>query len=232
MLAIAGNLYEENFIPTDIKSIGSNQNAKLVAASGANPIILTVIKRKDHPDNVDGVSTAISPAVSKNLNTHELAFEDSPNGNIEGAPVQPTMISLMDYPIVSTNSVKIKLPVLPKTLIATGTYAVLSDVKVKTSGEFKAEVADPRWEIFAPVWISDFNLPVLPSQYDIENIKQFESSALAPGEVEANQQLRWDVTVLARTNLDNNNKKRIDLGPSLFKDSTHATRSTQIFQAK
>lgn len=225
MIAIAGSQFEQQFIPTDIKTVEANQTSQLVTAAGSAPILLTVIQRKDHPDVVDRISSAIT--VLSTLSTQNMG----PNDPITA---QPTMIPLMEKPqLAANNTVKLMLPTLPTQLQKTGTYAVLSDIKVKKAGDFNAEVADARWEVYAPSWIPEFQLPLLPTQLLNQNQKSIihSNEQINPNDIQAKSQQRWDVTVLANS-VEGNSKINVDLGPRLFHDSTHATRSSQNFQTQ
>lgn len=195
MVSIAGSMYEGRFLPTDVKTIDPNQNGSLVTAAGSTPLLLSVLQRKDHPDVVDRISSALTP------------LENNP---------EPVLINLLEKPKVTPQGLQVSLPTLPSQLDATGTYAVLSEVRMKTAGEFKAEVADKKWEVYANEWVSQVELPEIPQRQ------------LGTGK------RQWDIVVMAQNSQSSKDKsgskKTVDLGPALFDASTHATRSSETFQ--
>lgn len=123
---------------------------------------------------------------------------------------EPQALPLMKDPqIVSFTEIKAD----PVTTIAgvtpVASYAVLSTVEeISTGGNATMEVLNHLWEVYDPEWSTEFHLPTWPNDKPISGKKRWEVSRIGSGI---------------------NPGKKLDLGPSMFDYSTHATHASADF---
>lgn len=199
------NLKDNLYYPSDFKNLESGQTQKLKLSTSKDPLLLTFIKKKTETQKKNYVDRASSSMMPLSLATNEL-------------------LSLIPNPqIRSRNLVRFQPPRTKTNISELATYASLATVTktVVPLDETQTPLVDTlsivrtRWELYAPSWIQEAQLPTWPKADPTED----EIDPLVT-------QQRWSVTFLGQSNKIPNNEK---LGPKLFENATHATHSSATF---
>ncbi len=188
-----------SLFPTDIKNLTPNTKTALATAKGTPPLLLTVLKNKAETQGPgsDRLSATLIPLT-------------------EG--VTPQMLAMMKNPqVISPTHVKADVVNAINGVVPVGSYAVLSAVEQKTSGNSTYEVLTRLWEVYDGNWSAEYNLPAWPNEILPPTL------ALPPGKK------RWEVSRAASNLPTAGAVKNLDLGPRMFESVTHATHSSADF---
>ncbi|GIL18760.1 MAG: hypothetical protein BroJett040_25110 [Oligoflexia bacterium] len=175
--------------PTDVKNVDAGQMVGLASLPGADINLLAILKRKTELKQGPG---------SDRISASFVPFTDR---------VKPTLLPLMNNPrIMSYHTVQVQHiePVVGLQPVAT--YAVLSKVDVRKSGNYQYENLTQLWEVYGSNWVDQVAVPVWP------------------GESAPAGKLRWSVALLAGGSVQN-----LDLGPKILDAVTHATNASADF---
>lgn len=191
LLVLPLNSYQNLLHPTDLKRLAPNGKTKLShPGTSLNTEILTVLKVANSNvltgAQIEEVSVAIAPL--------------SANKNLEILPIAKA-------PSVGAHTVLASPPTSSSTLQSVATLASLSDVTLVNGGNIQFEDKIPKWDLYAPQWATQFDLPQWP----------------IPTARAATQ--RWEVLFLANQNVLLNEP----LGISLLEKVSHVTRSAVDF---
>lgn len=183
---------KQMFFPADIKGLESGKTLKLNLV-GANSQLLSVMKKRDEmkpgTPNFDRLTASFLPMT-------------------EG--MTPTFISLMDPPRVNAPlKLSIGNATKPTGVVEGAAYFVLSTVSQTEVNGTKVDTLDNQWEVFAPEWTRNLEIPEWPND------------KLPTGS------LRWEVTLTAVPN--QNALKGKDLGPKWLEAASHASRNSADF---
>ena len=187
LLAAAVGEQGDFYFPTDVKNVPSQGTIALKSLSkkAGSRQWLAVLKKKDPNAPMNGVSAALQDFDGKAANLLPLFANPS---------------------VESKHSVKWELPQAPASIEKFATYATLSNLEAPAT-----ETGLPQeslvWEVFAPNWIGEIQLPTWPGEALLDSAKQ-----------------RWAVALLGAPP-----KTPVDLGPGLLQSVTHVTRSTSDF---
>lgn len=126
--------------------------------------------------------------------------------------VKPSLLQLMKDPKVSSITGFTADAVAPLAGVTpVGSYAVLSQVSSVANGDAEPmEVLNRQWEVYDPEWSTNIQLPAWPNEKPLAGTK------------------RWEISRIGSASLESG--KKLDLGPSMFEHSTHATHSSADFK--
>lgn len=143
IMALALSEHNAELFPTDIKNITAGKETSLSTAAGSNPLLLTVLKKKD--ENALGAGR-LSAAITQ--------FD---------AATEPKMLPLMANPQV-TGPYEVTFPKIAtvNTVEPVATFSVLSKLEKKTVNNLQIEVLTPEWEVYGETWVEGFKLPEWP----------------------------------------------------------------------
>lgn len=121
--------------------------------------------------------------------------------------VQPRLLTMLENPeVLSLGELRVKLPTLPSNIQAVATYSLLSKVDTREENGIQVEKTTRLWEVYSNEWQANIKLPVWPNDTVVAGKK------------------RWSVTLAG-----SQENKRIDLGPRLLENVTHATHGASDF---
>lgn len=172
-LAVAEN--NSRFVPTDIKRLtpGQSMNLKTNTGLGAGAILSMLL---DEPTNIVE-PREVSPLrilnplealafyplqqqrqpmpAAKDYNFTKMTFAVLP----AGGTVMPDFLEMIDKPTMSGNVFTLDMPALPNGLTAASMYLVLAEVETLGTGNMKSERRTRLWEVWAPGWMSQVEMP-------------------------------------------------------------------------
>lgn len=188
MIALAATDNNGYLIPTDFKRVTSQQSVNLSVWQEFPIYLAQVLKNQNEFDftqpGVDRISAIIS------------TFDND---------VKSEFLPLINNPVIKNKFHTIVSAVTSATLNPMTTYAVISDVKTKTSDGVVTKEPIQVWEVYAPNWVTEIKLP------------QWEWNKVAP-------LTRMEVSIVGSVN-----PSTLPLGPEMLENATHVTRSSIDF---
>lgn len=188
MIALAATDNNGYLIPTDFKRVTSQQSVNLSTWQEFPVYLAQVLKNQYEFDftqaGVDRMSVIIS------------TFDNDVKSDFLPLIGNPTVKNKMHYAVPAVTSSSLN----PMT-----TYAVISDVKTKTSGGVVSKEPVQVWEVYAPNWVTEIKLP------------NWEWNKVAP-------LTRMEVSIVGSVN-----PTEFPLGPEMLENATHVTRSSVDF---
>lgn len=188
------------FYPTDVKLLDAGKARSLTVATGGQPSVIAVLKRKDE--------------MSLTQNTDRLSahFATLDNG------LTPSFLPLLEKPKVTSPYEFGVTPVnKPTDTVEGAQFSVLSKVSQITVAGKTLDVLENLWEVYSPHWMATTQIPQWPG----ENSPSGNVTDLATN------RLRWEVTLTALPS--QNAVQNVELGPKWLDASSHATRASQDF---
>lgn len=135
------------YYPTDVKLLEANKTRAMTIATGGNPTLISILKRKDEMSLTSNTDR---------LSAHMASFD---NG------ITPFFLPLMEKPVVQ-NAFNFKVqPVAATATIFEGAqFSVLSKVTSMTVSGKNLDVLENIWEVYAPKWMTDTTVPQWPGE--------------------------------------------------------------------
>jgi hypothetical protein len=189
-LGIMGVLDQGLLFPTDVKTWTPGSSMTLRhPQQGRLQVLYSLKKRTDFEDRRN-------PRMSASLEPLELLQQS-----------ESILLPLITTPIQQQGPMTWVLPaqtvqMLPNSLLAHGTYAVISAVSSRKVGQDTAWQDFHEWEFFAPEWVTTIQLP------------ESADWKLSPGPH------RIEISYLA-----GRDAKRVDLGLALLENASHVTKT-------
>lgn len=181
VLAVAMAQDGDQLYPTDIKNLASNETRNLSFASGKTGVVMGVLhSNTSRGAGDDFMSVQLKPS------SQTSAFDFLP------------MIAAPKY---SNGILSLYPPSVPAGMNAIATLSTLSTIVIKPMGKGSYETKNPEWDVYAPGWLNEIDLPEMSFA------------------IEANRAQRWESTFLGGA------KVPTELGPGVMNSVTHLTRS-------
>ncbi len=178
-------------IPTDVKKLPMGQAMNLKALDPSQSYILKVLQKQtdfnsiaDASNSRDRLSVIYTPASEKSAGQ---------------------FLNLVANPRVQGQQIFLEAPQVISDVQPYATYLVLSELQEVPVGKGMTKIPLSRWEIYAPGWASQINLPQQPLS------------------ATANPQWRWEASFFGGVD------SASDLGPDMIQKTTHVTRSSIDF---
>ncbi len=184
MVALTVSDQNGYLIPTDVKRLNSNESVNLTVWNEHPVYLAQVIKNKNEFDT--------SKPGADRLSAILLPFDEHVTSNY---------LPLISFPANKGHNL-FAIPQVNSDIHKLATYGLISDVKVEKDGGDIKKTADPEWEVYAPDWVSEIQLP------------EWAWNKSAPA-------TRFEVSLVGSTSSDT-----IPLGPQMMEKATHVTRSS------
>jgi len=193
LLGAALSDYKGEMFPTDVKNLTAGGANALNVLAKSSAKVLSVLKRKNEVESIKGLGR---------LSAVLLDFQDG---------VSPSHYALQEDPrVMSPYYVQVRKVQPLKGVSELSTYAVLSSVKRETEKEIVHETLTTIWEVYAPGWVDQIEIPAWPSES-------------APS-----GDLRWSVALTGTTGASKVDQD-LELGPSVMQAITHVTNASADF---
>ena len=178
-------------MPTDVKKLPVGQALNLKSLDPAQSYILKVLQKQSDFNSVTDTTTN-----RDRLSVIYTAASEKSAGQF---------LSLVGNPRVQGQQIFLEAPQTLANIQPYATYLVLSELQEIQSGKHTTKIPLSRWEIYAPGWASQINLPQQPL-----------SATTTP-------QWRWEASFFGGVD------STADLGPDMIQKTTHVTRSSIDF---
>lgn len=188
LIALAASDNGGYLIPTDFKRVTSQQSINL-SVGDENPLHLAQVLKNAAEFQLDG------PGVDR-LSAILSTFTDSPPQDFLPLLANPRVPTRWKFHIPEVSSPSVN---------QLTTYAILSDVKISNVGGSQRRDLTKVWEIYAPSWVKEIEIPHWPWNRT-SNLTRVEISLVG-------NQIAED----------------IPLGPEMLQKATHVTRSSLDF---
>lgn len=178
-------------IPTDVKKLPVGQAMNLKALDPTQSYVLKVLQKQSDFNSVTDTTNS-----RDRLSVIYTAASDKTAGQF---------LNLVGNPRVQGQELFLEPPQGVALIQPYATYLVLSELQEVAVGKSTTKIPLNRWEIYAPGWASQINLPQQPL-----------SATATP-------QWRWEASFFGGVD------SAADLGPDMIQKTTHVTRSSIDF---
>ena len=178
-------------IPTDVKKLPVGQAMNLKALDPSQSYILKVLQKQSDFNSVTDTANS-----RDRLSVIYTAASETSAGQF---------LNLVGNPRVQGQQIFLESPQPVANIQPYATYLVLSELQEIAVGKGTTKIPLSRWEIYAPGWTSQINLPQQPLS------------------VSATPQWRWEASFFGGVDT------AADLGPDMIQKTTHVTRSSIDF---
>lgn len=133
-------------VPSDVKRVESGQSAALSLPAGANPLLASVLLKKEDAD-------------PRNFKPHmSIVLKNFKDG------MKPNFLPLVDDPRMEAGRIVFSKPSASGTVAQTATVAILSKVKVvPMNNGHELRIPYHQWEVYSKGWVDGLTVPQWPS---------------------------------------------------------------------
>lgn len=135
------------FYPTDVKLLEAGKKRDLTIATGGNPSLISILKRKDEMSLTQNTDR---------LSAHFAVFDTG---------ITPNFLPLMEKPaVVNSRNFKVAAVARPGNIFEGAQFSILSKVSTIQVAGKNLDVLENIWEVYAPEWMADTEIPQWPQE--------------------------------------------------------------------